>query len=77
MNYSQTVKNNLILPKKNKYTKKDVDNLIIDSLFKSGQTLSVKKSVWIVLCSAAYHDSDFSKTIIKMRNKTTKNEVQS
>lgn len=56
MVYSDVVKNGWILKKKNKYTVKDVKELI-----KKG--FSVKDARFISICSATFYDADFSKAI--------------
>lgn len=69
MVYSDVIKNNLhlILPKKNKYTKRDVDKIIIKSLFNktlnSGNTFTEKQAKFIVKCIAIYHNTDYSKYV--------------
>ena len=62
MTYSDVVNRGLILPKKQKYTKRDVDRVLFDGLF-SGCTLSPKQSAFIVKCSAIYWGTDYSKTV--------------
>lgn len=63
MLYSEIVKNGLILPKKQKYTIRDANNLIIKSLFNSNKTLSINIAKFICRCSAVFHDTDFSKSL--------------
>lgn len=54
MVYSDVIKKNLILEKKDKYTKADFNKLI-----KKG--FEPKTARFICLCSFAYHDTNFSK----------------
>lgn len=71
MLYSDIVKNGMILPRKEKYTLKDVKDLIIDSLFnKTGGTLTEKEALFIVKCSAVYHGTDWSNTLRKRKKLT-------
>ena len=63
MLYSDVVQRGLILPRKNKYTKRDVDKVILDSLFKGGQTLSKKQAAFIVKCSAIHWGTEYSKAV--------------
>ncbi len=60
MIYSEVVKAGLILPAKAKYTKRDVDRVILDSLFSGPVTRTLAEAVCIVKCSAIYHDTDYS-----------------
>ena len=65
MLYSEVVANGWVLPKKQKYTTKDVDSVQTDSLFgRFGKsTLSPKQSAFIVKCSAAYWDTGYSQAV--------------
>jgi hypothetical protein len=67
MIYSDVINNNwhTILPKKAKYTKADIDRVMVHSLFKpfNGRTLSEREARFIVLCTAIYHDADWSKFV--------------
>lgn len=62
MVYSDIVKNGLILPKKEKYTIKDFNNLV-----NSGT--EPKQARFICVCSAIFHSTEYSKTFnsLKMR----------
>lgn len=62
MNYSDVVNAGMILPKKTKYTMVDVHNVQTESIF-TGKTLSEQEAVFVVKCSAIFHDSDYSETI--------------
>lgn len=62
MIYSDIVNAGLILPKKTKYTMADVHNVQTESLF-TGKTLSEQEAVFVVKCSAIFHDTDYSETI--------------
>lgn len=66
MQYSDVVKQGLILPKKKKYTMRDVKNVMTDSLFtkKIGRTWTLREAIFIVKCSATYHDTDYSNSLI-------------
>ena len=65
MLYSEVVANGWVLPKKQKYTAKDADSVQTDSLFgRFGKhTLSTKQSAFIVKCSAAYWETDYSQAV--------------
>ena len=55
------------LPKKEKYTKRDVDRLLVESLFvDTEKTLEVSQAVFVVKCSAIHHGTNYSKIIDKM-----------
>jgi len=51
-----------ILPKKAKYTIKDVDK-VYTQLFMDGKHVSEKECFFIVKCTAAYYDASTSKTL--------------
>ena len=51
------------LPFKEKYTLRDANNAQIDSLFRTGGTISLKEAKWLCKCSAVYHGSNYSKAI--------------
>jgi hypothetical protein len=68
MKYSEFIKSDLILPKKDLYTMRDVNNLLIDSLFK-GKTLSPLEAIVIIQMSASYWDTDWSKSVSKTKVK--------
>ena len=65
MVYSDVIAANLILPRKQKYTMRDVKNVMIESLFKpyNGKTIDFETAAFIVKCSAVYHNTDYSNTI--------------
>lgn len=64
MIYSEVVEAGLILPKKKKYTMRDVHAVMVNSLFGPGkQTMNKQMAIYIVKCSAAYHDTDFSRKV--------------
>lgn len=63
MKYSDAVNQGLILPKKAKYTMRDVDSIVINSLFAKHGTISKRTAVFIVKCSAAYHNTDYSNSV--------------
>jgi hypothetical protein len=65
MVYSEVVSKGLILPKREKYTMRDVNRVMIDSLFRPGQTLGYKEALFIVKCSAVYHGTDWSNPVGK------------
>jgi hypothetical protein len=69
MVYSDVVNNGWILPKKKKYTMRDVNNIVVDSLFTRGSTLSTRTAVFIVKCSAIYHDTDYSNSVMRYNEK--------
>ena len=52
------------LPKKKKYTMRDVNNLIIESLFlDTDSTLEMTQASFVVKCSAIYHNTEYSKAV--------------
>lgn len=65
--YSDVVAGGLILPRKNRYTKRDVDNLLLNSLFKGGQTLTPNAARFIVKCSAIYYGTEWSQGVARYR----------
>ena len=64
--YSDIVNSGLILPKKQKYTMRDVKGVITASLFRpvDGKTLSQHEAIFIVKCSAVYHGTDYANSLI-------------
>lgn len=60
--YTNIVNEGLILSKKEKYTKKDVDSVLINHMF-LGLPCSKDYAVFIVKCSAVYHGTNWSKYI--------------
>ena len=68
--YSDVVNAGLILARKQKYTMRDVNRVITDSLFKpvQGQSVSVETAVFIVKCSAVFHGTDWSDAVGKALN---------
>lgn len=62
MVYSDVVNRGWILPRKEKYTKRDADKIVLDSLFgKYGpRTIDARLAHFIVKCSAVYHGTDWS-----------------
>jgi len=70
MIYSDVISNNwhTILPKKSKYTKRDIDKVLIESLFDSklnaGNTFSKKQARFIVVCTSIFYDAEYSKTVM-------------
>ncbi len=71
MIYSDVINNNWhnLLPKKKKYTKRDLDKLYIESLFdktlNNGNTFTENQARFIIVCTAIYHDAEYSKTLSK------------
>jgi hypothetical protein len=65
MLYSEIVANGWVLPRKQKYTVKDVDLVQADSLFGrfGPNTLSARQSAFIVKCSAVYWNTDYSQAV--------------
>jgi hypothetical protein len=78
VNYSQVVKAGYILPKKAKYTMRDCGAVLTDSLFgKYGpRTLSKREAGFIVVCSAIFHDTDYSMGVAKFRTSDTRYELE-
>lgn len=62
MKYSDVVNSGLILPKKLKYTVKDADSVMQNSLFKpyKGRTFTPNEAAFIVRASAIHHGTDYS-----------------
>ena len=67
MRYSNVIKENKILPLKDRYTKRDFDSLIVDSLFTSGPTLTPKEARFVLICSACYHNTSVSRYIANLK----------
>ena len=65
MIYSEVVANKQILPKKEKYTMRDVDNALVNSLFNGSETLTLVQAAFIVKCSAIHWDTTYSKAVDK------------
>lgn len=67
MVYSDVVARGLILPRKEKYTKADVDAVMVGSLF-SGErhTFSEQEAAFIVKSSAVFHDTDYSEAVAQI-----------
>lgn len=61
--YSDVVNGGFILPRKDKYTIRDVQKVETESLFDGRTTPSKTQAAFIVKCSAVYHDTDFSKSV--------------
>jgi hypothetical protein len=62
MDYGDVTANkwHLILPKKNKYTKRDF-KYIMEYFKKQNKPISDKIAIYIIVCTAAYHDTSTSK----------------
>lgn len=73
MTYSDVLKNNwhTILTKKSKYTKRDVDNVyvasLLDNKLNNGRTFTEQQAKFIVVCTAIFHDSSYSKFVAGQR----------
>ena len=67
MNYSEVITNGLhkILPRRGKYTKRDINAVINHSLFSpyKGYTFTDREAAFIVKATATFHDTDWSKTV--------------
>jgi hypothetical protein len=69
MIYSDVINNNwhLILPKKDRYTKKDIDAVMTESFLNinlnNGKMFDEKTARWIVVCTAAFYDTSFSRYV--------------
>lgn len=69
MVYNDVIHNklHLILKKREKYTKRDLDKIIIESLFNkhlnSGFTFTEKQALFIVKCTAIFHNTSCAKSI--------------
>ena len=71
MTYADVLKNNWhkILPKKKKYTKRDLDKVWIESFFDknlAGKTFSENEARFITVCTAIYHNAEHSKPLGKI-----------
>jgi hypothetical protein len=73
MVYSDVINNKWheILPKKSKYTKRDVDKVYID-LFLNGKQPNEKECIFITLCTAIYHNAECSDYINNYHSNTSK-----
>ena len=71
MVYSDVVSTGLILDKKSLYTMRDVNKVLVNSLFnpKSGKTCDVEERNCIVKCSAVYHGTRWAESLTKELNK--------
>ena len=65
MLYGDIIRLGLVLPKKEKYTMRDVQAVQVQSLFQpvEGSTLTLKQSAFIVKWSAIYHDTEYSRAV--------------
>lgn len=62
--YSDVLNAGLILPHKRKYTLADAKNIIVESLFNGGKTLNMKEAKFVCRCSAVFHNTDRSKSLL-------------
>lgn len=69
--YTDIVNSGKILPKKAKYTKRDVDNVLITALF-IGDSCTKELAVFIVKCSAVFHKTDWSSGVSSYLGKAAK-----
>ena len=52
------------LPKKSKYTMRDVNNLMVNSLFlDTERTLDKTQAAFVVKCSAVFHKTSYSNAV--------------
>jgi hypothetical protein len=71
MVYGEVLKNewHMILPKKAKYTKRDIDRVymesLLDSTLNSGHTFTEQQARFIVICTAIFHDAEYSKAVAR------------
>ena len=65
MTYSEVIRKQLILPRKELYTMSDVNKVILSSLFSLDMknSLTEKQAAFIVKCSAIRHNTNYSKTV--------------
>lgn len=67
MNYSEVIESglHLRLPKRSKYTERDINSLIVDSWVEpyKGRTFTTEEAVFIVVCTAHYHGAETSNTV--------------
>ena len=56
-----------LLPKKNKYTKRDLNKIVLESLFdgklNNGKTFTDNQARFIVVCTAIYHNVEYSRVL--------------
>lgn len=64
LDYSKIVQNEMILPFKEKFTLKDVNKVI-----KNQPELSIETACFVVICSAIFHDVDYSRSITELKSK--------
>lgn len=78
MNYSDVINNNLIQPKKDLYTLTDVKHVQTKSLFKpvNGHTLTMGEAVFIIKCSAIYHETEYSKPVRDWRKSVLEQAIE-
>ena len=71
MVYSDVVSAGLVLDKKQFYTMRDVNRVLVNSLFnpKNGKTFNLEESIFIVKCSAVYHGTRWAESLTKELNK--------
>ena len=74
---SDVVEANLILEKKEKYTMRDVKNVMMASLFNpvNGETIDLELAVFIVKCSAVFHNTEYSDSLNISLNKLRKYSI--
>lgn len=67
MVYSDVIARGLILPRKEKYTRADVDAVMVGSLFSGErQTFSEREAAFIVKSSAIFHETEYSETVAQI-----------
>ncbi len=66
--YSSIVAAGLIIPRKAKYTLRDAKALVLDSLFKGPFTWTFSDAATICVCSAHFHETDYSRELSAARD---------
>lgn len=71
MIYSDVISAGLIRAKKEKYTIRDVHAVMGASLFNpyKGKTLTLEESIFIVKCSAVFHETEYTQSLNEAVNK--------
>lgn len=66
MIYREVVQAGLILPKKQRYTARDTNAVLLASLFRPymGRTLTTTEAAFVVRCSAIFHGTEYSRKLI-------------
>lgn len=63
MTYREFLKSDLLLPKKENYTMRDLKKLMIESLKKGVKPLTRHEAKRLIILSATFHDTDWSNSL--------------